>query len=116
MTGVAKWCTVTVIDKSGQRHSLDVRAESSFDAAHLYLTTAKTQPQAVMSSPLPIPDFTTRFEVRAEGKVLHLQHRVRIRERVALQPQRSHDGGRRKNQRGPVHLAAALGSEFCLTF
>ena len=53
MAGWPKWCTLTVIDKSGQRHSLDVRAESSFDAAHLYLTTAKTQPQAVVSSRCP---------------------------------------------------------------
>jgi hypothetical protein len=33
--GAAKWCTVTTLDGDGKRYSLDVLAESSFDAAHL---------------------------------------------------------------------------------
>jgi hypothetical protein len=34
---VAKWCTLTTTDGDGKRYSLDVQAESSYDAAHLYL-------------------------------------------------------------------------------
>jgi hypothetical protein len=75
---VAKWCTVTVTDLDGKRHSVDVRAESSFDAAHLFLTTAKSQSPAVLPEPLPIPAAHTIFEISAEGKI----HRV---EALALQ-------------------------------
>jgi hypothetical protein len=60
---------VTVADANGRRHSLDVLADSSFDAAHLYLTAAK----ANRESCLPVPTNETVFEVVAEGKV----HRVR---------------------------------------
>lgn len=35
---VGKWCTVTVTDCVGQRYSLDVCAESSYEAAQLHLT------------------------------------------------------------------------------
>ena len=35
---MGKWCTVTVTDGEGKRYSVDVNAESSYDAAHLYLT------------------------------------------------------------------------------
>jgi hypothetical protein len=38
------WCTVTFIAGSGRRHSLDIYADSSFDAAHLYLTQVIGQP------------------------------------------------------------------------
>jgi hypothetical protein len=31
---VGKWCTVTVVTPDGRRHSIDVNAESSYDAAH----------------------------------------------------------------------------------
>jgi hypothetical protein len=31
---VANWATVTVTDKHGVRHSIDVKAESTYDAAH----------------------------------------------------------------------------------
>ena len=30
-----RWCTVTVTDQDGRRHSIDVQATSTFDAAHL---------------------------------------------------------------------------------
>lgn len=69
---VAKWCTVTVTDSKGKRHSIDVRAESSFDAAHLYLTTAKSQPPSVVPDPLPVPGLKTTFEISAEGKIHHV--------------------------------------------
>jgi hypothetical protein len=48
---VASWCTVTVIDPDGRRHSLDVLADSSYDATHLFFGHAK----AHRGSGLPIP-------------------------------------------------------------
>jgi len=36
-----RWCTVTVIEESGRRHSVDVLASSTFDAAHIFVTHAK---------------------------------------------------------------------------
>ena len=62
---VAKWCTVAVTDGEGKRYSLDVQADSSYDAAHLYLTHVKSQPACV----LPIPTMETVFEVVAGGKI-----------------------------------------------
>jgi hypothetical protein len=62
---VAKWCTVTVTDPDGRRHSLDVQAASTYDAAHLYVTEAKKE-RAVG---LPKPTLATVFEVVADGKV-----------------------------------------------
>jgi hypothetical protein len=59
------WCTVTVTDAEGRRHSLDVIASSTYDAAHLYVAHAKEQPQAG----LPVPNPTTVFEVVNAGKV-----------------------------------------------
>jgi hypothetical protein len=44
---------------------LDVLATSTYDAAHLYVAHAKTQPQAQ----LPIPTLETVFEVVTAGKV-----------------------------------------------
>ena len=35
-----RWCTVTVTDVEAGRHSLDLPASSTFDAAHLYVTQA----------------------------------------------------------------------------
>jgi hypothetical protein len=60
-----RWCTVTVTDADGRRHSLDVIASSTYDAAHLYVTHAKAQPQAG----LPVPTLATVFEVVNGGKV-----------------------------------------------
>jgi hypothetical protein len=65
---MARWCTVTVTDGDGRRHSLDVLADSSYDAAHLYLHAAKSNP----SSALPVPTRETVFDVVAEGKVHHV--------------------------------------------
>jgi hypothetical protein len=36
-----RWCTVTVIEEFGRRHSVDVLASSTFDAAHIFVTHAK---------------------------------------------------------------------------
>jgi hypothetical protein len=59
------WCTVTVTDAEGRRHSLDVIASSTYDAAHLYVAHAKEHPQAG----LPVPNLTTVFEIVNGGKV-----------------------------------------------
>lgn len=63
-----RWCTVTVVESGGRRHSLDVRASSTYDAAHLYVVQAKMQPHAG----LPLPTRATVFEVVTDGRV----HRV----------------------------------------
>lgn len=65
---VGKWATVTVLDADGRRHSLDVLALSAYDAAHLFLHTAKEN----RASALPIPTRETIFEIACEGKI----HRV----------------------------------------
>jgi hypothetical protein len=68
---VAKWCTVTTADGEGKRYSLDVNAESSFDAAHIYLTHVKGNP----TCGFPIPTTSTTFEIVAAGKILHVDGR-----------------------------------------
>ena len=60
-----RWCTVTVTDAERRRHSLDVQATSTFDAAHLYEVEAKKE-RAVG---LPKPTLATMFEVVTAGKV-----------------------------------------------
>jgi len=65
---VALWCTVTVTDPDGRRHSLDILADSTYDAAHLFVVEAKKE-RAVG---LPKPTLATVFEVVAGGKVYHV--------------------------------------------
>jgi hypothetical protein len=60
-----RWCTVTVTDSEGRRHSVDIQAASTFDAAHIYLTHAKAQPNAG----IPPLTLATVFEVVISGKV-----------------------------------------------
>jgi hypothetical protein len=60
-----RWCTVTVTDADGRRHSVDLQAASTFDAAHLFVVEAK-QERAVG---LPKPTLATVFEVVVAGKV-----------------------------------------------
>jgi len=62
---VSKWCTVTVTDPDGRRHSVDVLADSSYDAAHLFVVEAKKE-RAVG---FPKPTLATVFEVVIGGKV-----------------------------------------------
>ena len=62
---MSRWCTVSVIDADGRRHSVDVLAESTYDAAHLFVVEAK-QKRAVG---LPKPTLATVFEVVVDGKV-----------------------------------------------
>jgi len=68
-----------VIYAEGARHSIDVRAESTFDAAHLCFTTAKSQQAAMLPSRIPLPTVATVFEVVAEGKVFRVQGAARPR-------------------------------------
>src|SRR6266545_4434924 len=65
---VGKWCTVTTTDPDGRRHSLDVLAESTFDAAHLFVVEAKKE----QGGGLPKPTLATVFEVVADGRVYHV--------------------------------------------
>jgi hypothetical protein len=59
---------VTVEDGEGKRYSLDVNAESSYDAAHLYLAHVRTNP----GCGFPIPTISTQFEVVTGGRILHV--------------------------------------------
>jgi hypothetical protein len=65
---MGKWCTVTVTDGDGQRYSLDVNADSSYDAAHLYLTHVRTNP----GCGFPIPTTSTLFEIVTGGRVMRV--------------------------------------------
>jgi hypothetical protein len=84
-----RWCTVTVSDAQGRRHSVDVLAASTFDAAHLYVMHAKTQPAAG----IPPLTLATVFEVIIDGKV----HMVAGK---ALQSWIVKERGERKGPRG----------------
>jgi len=59
-----RWCTVTVIEQSGRRHSVDVVASSTFDAAHIFVTHAKADPR----NGIPRLSLESVFEIVAEGK------------------------------------------------
>jgi hypothetical protein len=63
------WCTVTVTDPQGRRHSVDVLASSTFDAAHLYLTHARDHPDAG----IPVPGKNTLFEVVTGGRIYRVK-------------------------------------------
>ena len=56
---------MTVTDTVGRRHSVDVLADSSYDAAHLFVVEAKKE-RAVG---FPKPNLATVFEVVIGGKV-----------------------------------------------
>jgi len=55
----------TRLDREGKRYSLDVFADSSYDAAHLYLTHVRGNP----GCGFPIPTSSTLFEVVADGRI-----------------------------------------------
>jgi hypothetical protein len=61
---MGRWCSVCLIDSEGLRHSLDVQAESTFDAAHRYVTFVRDNP----TCGLPIPTTKSNFEVAVQGK------------------------------------------------
>ena len=66
---VSKWCTVTVTDPDGRRHSLDLLAESTYDAAHLFVVEAR-QERAVGMSKVTL---ATVFEVVTGGKLYQVR-------------------------------------------
>jgi hypothetical protein len=63
-----RWCTVTVIEQSGRRHSVDVLASSTFDAAHIFITHAKADPR----NGIPRLSLDSVFEVVVGGKIHHI--------------------------------------------
>jgi len=83
------WCTVTMIEESGRRHSVDVLASSTFDAAHIFLTHAKADPR----NGIPRLSLDSVFEVVVDGKI----HRVEGR---ALQQGILRERKERKGPRG----------------
>jgi hypothetical protein len=64
-----RWATVSVTDGDGRRHSVDVHACSTFDAAHLFVAHAKSIPQ----SGLPTLGAGTVFEVIAGGEIHYIK-------------------------------------------
>jgi hypothetical protein len=70
---MARWCTVCVVVSDGRRHSLDIQADSTYDAAHIYVARAKTEAASTMFPRLPIPRLTTTFEVVLDGKIYHIR-------------------------------------------
>lgn len=63
------WCTVTTCDADGRRYSLDLQANSKYDAAHLYLDLIVAEG----SGRIPIPTLATTFEVVAQGKIHYVK-------------------------------------------
>ncbi len=59
---------MTVADADGRRHSLDVLADSTYDAAHLFVVEAKKDKKERPVG-LPDPTLATVFEVVTGGKV-----------------------------------------------
>src|SRR5688500_6765924 len=66
---MGRWCTVTVVDARGERHSMDIQAESTYDAAHLYVSSARSQTAAMLPNRVPLPTLESSFEVVVDGKV-----------------------------------------------
>jgi hypothetical protein len=62
---MGKWCRVTITDGEGKRYSLDVKADSSYDAAHLFVTHVRNSP----CCSFPIPTTSTQFDVVTEGRI-----------------------------------------------
>jgi hypothetical protein len=78
-----------MIKESGRRHSVDVLASSSFDAAHIFLTHAKAYPR----NGIPRLSLDSLFEIVVDGKI----HRVEGR---ALQQGILRERKERKGPRG----------------
>lgn len=64
-----KRCTVCVANAEGRRHSPDLQTESTFDAAHCFVTSAKAHPE----SGLPRATLATAFKVVIDGKVFKVE-------------------------------------------
>jgi len=52
---------------------MDVFAQSTYDAAHLYVTSAKSQEAAAAAFRVPLPTLATVFEIVADGKIFHVK-------------------------------------------
>lgn len=52
---------------------MDVFAQSTYDAAHLYVTDAKSKQAAMMLSGVPAPTLATVFEIVVDGKIFHVK-------------------------------------------
>jgi hypothetical protein len=89
LSEVAKWCTVTTTDGAGKRYSLDVLADSSYDAAHLYLCHVKNTP----GCSFPIPTTSTTFEVVANRNVLMVSG-AKLRQWIRKQREERKNGPR----------------------
>jgi hypothetical protein len=68
-----RWATVTVTDSTGERHSVDVQAESTYDAAHLYLLHCHRTEKAMFPNRPPLPTVESTFEVSCEGKLYQVR-------------------------------------------
>lgn len=59
---------MTVIEESGSRHSVDVLASSTFDAAHIFVTHAKADPRnGIMRLSVD-----SVFEVVVDSRIHHI--------------------------------------------
>ena len=70
-----RWCTLTVTDDQGRRHSLDLQAASTFDAAHIYVCQVEEHPERGH----PCPTLATIFEVVIDGRVYRVEGRALLR-------------------------------------
>lgn len=91
-----RWATVTVADKDGRRHSVDVYACSTYDAAHLFVAHAKANP----GNGLPPLGADTVFEVIAGGEIHYIKG-------VALQRWILRE---RQERKGPAGFLFSLGA------
>jgi hypothetical protein len=69
---VIRWCTVTVTDSTGRRHSLDLQATITYDAAHLYVCRA----QGSVDEEFPNLTLASIFEVLNGGRVYRVEGRA----------------------------------------
>ena len=52
---------------------MDLEAESTYDAAHLYVVSAKAQSAAMLPNRVPVPTLSTVFEVVLDGKIYRVE-------------------------------------------
>lgn len=52
---------------------MDVQAESVYDAAHIFVSSAKSQQAAMLPGRVPPPTLATVFEVVCDGKIYRVE-------------------------------------------
>lgn len=52
---------------------MDVQAESVYDAAHMFVSSAKSQQAAMLPGRVPPPTLATVFEVVCDGKIYRVE-------------------------------------------